>query len=248
MKLMHIVLAGQPQLAERLAKPSMAQLQQRVSYAIRLEPFTREEVDLYINHRLWIAGYKGLPLFSIGARTLIAERSEGIPRVINNLCFRAMSHAWAMRRKTVERDTICEMLADMGPAQPAEAPLVGAKMPELLKPTLMRNLQPIAGELKPPPVQKGFSKYVVGCLAVFAVCWLGLQPNVEKWIGISFNNISVAVRSYLAPEPVHPIPAPVSGNSSVSGKSLLEGQPEKGAQGAPQAEAVESSSTNQGRN
>ena len=87
MKLMQIVLAGQPQLDERLAQPSMAQLRQRVSFAIRIEPFTREEVDLYIDHRLWVAGYKGLPLFSVGARTLIAERSEGIPRVINNMCF-----------------------------------------------------------------------------------------------------------------------------------------------------------------
>ena len=68
MKLMHIVLAGQPQLDERLAQPSMTQLRQRVSFAIRIEPFTREEVDLYIDHRLWIAGYKGSPLFSIGAR------------------------------------------------------------------------------------------------------------------------------------------------------------------------------------
>jgi type II secretory pathway predicted ATPase ExeA len=249
MKLMHIVLAGQPQLAERLAKPSMAQLQQRVSYAIRLEPFTREEVDLYINHRLWIAGYKGLPLFSIGARTLIAERSEGIPRVISNLCFRAMSHAWAMKRKTVDRDTICEMLAEMGPAQPAETPLLGAKMPDPLKPTLVRNLQPISGELKPPSVQKAFSKFVVGCLAVVAaVYWLGLQPNVEKWIGMSFNNISVAVRSYLAPETGHPMPEVDSGNSSVSGKSSLERQSGMGAQGAPQAESAESSSPNEGRN
>jgi hypothetical protein len=226
----------------------MAQLQQRVSYAIRLEPFTREEVDLYINHRLWIAGYKGLPLFSIGARTLIAERSEGIPRVISNLCFRAMSHAWAMKRKTVDRDTMREVLADMGVAQPAETPVLGAKMPALLKPTLVQNLQPIAGELKPPSAQKGFSKFVVGCLAVFAVCSLGLQPNVEKWIGVSFNNISVAVRSYLAPEPVHPAPATDSGNSSMSGTSSPEGQHGKGVQGAPQAEAVESSSSNEGRN
>ena len=74
MKLMQIVLAGQPQLDEKLAQPSMAQLQQRVSFAIRIEPFTREEVDLYIDHRLWVAGYKGSPLFSVGGRTLIAER------------------------------------------------------------------------------------------------------------------------------------------------------------------------------
>src|SRR6202049_233626 len=74
MKLMQIVLAGQPQLAERLAKPSMAQLRQRISFAIGLEPLTREEVAAYVDHRLWVAGYKGSPLFSIGARTLLAEQ------------------------------------------------------------------------------------------------------------------------------------------------------------------------------
>src|ERR1700681_597936 len=56
MKLMQIVLAGQPQLADRLATPSRAQLRQRVSMVIRIEPLTPEEVNAYIDHRLWIAG------------------------------------------------------------------------------------------------------------------------------------------------------------------------------------------------
>src|ERR1700740_566129 len=56
MKLMQIVLAGQPQLAERLASPSMAQLRQRVSMVIRIDPFTPEEVNSYIDHRLKVAG------------------------------------------------------------------------------------------------------------------------------------------------------------------------------------------------
>ena len=69
-KLMQIVLAGQPQLSERLAKPSMAQLRQRVSLSIRIEPLTSEEVNAYVEHRLWVAGYKGSSLFSSDALTL----------------------------------------------------------------------------------------------------------------------------------------------------------------------------------
>lgn len=114
MKLMHIVLAGQPQLAERLAQPSLAQFRQRVSFAIRIEPFSRDEVSLYIEHRLWVAGYKGPSLFTAGARGLIAERSEGIPRKINNMCFCAMSYAWALKRKIVDRETMIDVLADLG--------------------------------------------------------------------------------------------------------------------------------------
>ncbi len=52
MKLMQIVIAGQPQLTEILARPSMAQLRQRISSIVRLEPFTQQETNGYIDHRL----------------------------------------------------------------------------------------------------------------------------------------------------------------------------------------------------
>jgi type II secretory pathway predicted ATPase ExeA len=113
MKLMQIVLAGQPQLADRLASPSMAQLRQRVSMIIRIEPFTAHEVDVYINHRLGAAGCEHPSLFTVGARKLIAENSEGIPRNINNLCFNAMSLGCALKRKTIDRDVVLEVIADL---------------------------------------------------------------------------------------------------------------------------------------
>jgi len=111
-KLMQIVIAGQPQLAERLAKASMAQLRQRISFIIRLEQFDREEATAYIDHRLNVAGYKGRPLFTIGARLSIAEHSEGIPRNINSICFNAMSLAWALKKQVIDRDMIQEIVAD----------------------------------------------------------------------------------------------------------------------------------------
>ena len=76
MKLMQIVLAGQPQLADRLAKPSMVQIRQRVSFAVRIEPFTRQEVDLYIDHRLRVAGYKGASAVQRGG----ADDDRGMER------------------------------------------------------------------------------------------------------------------------------------------------------------------------
>jgi hypothetical protein len=112
-KLMQIVLAGQPQLADRLASPSMAQLRQRVSMVIRIEPFTHQEVNAYIDHRLWIAGCDKPALFTVGARKLIADHSEGIPRNINNLCFNAMSLACALKRKTIDRDVVRDVIADL---------------------------------------------------------------------------------------------------------------------------------------
>ena len=112
-KLMQIVLAGQPQLADRLASPSMAQLRQRVSMVIRIDPFTNEDVNAYIDHRLWVAGCDKPALFTVGARKLIAEHSEGIPRNINNLCFNAMSLACALKRKAIDRDIIRDVIADL---------------------------------------------------------------------------------------------------------------------------------------
>jgi general secretion pathway protein A len=112
-KLMQIVLAGQPGLAEKLSRPSMTQLRQRISLVIRVAPLNREEIDAYIDHRLSVAGCENLELFTAEARSVIAEHSEGIPRKINNICFNAMSLACALKRKAVDRDAVFEALADL---------------------------------------------------------------------------------------------------------------------------------------
>jgi len=128
-KLMQIVLAGQPQLADRLASPSMAQLRQRVSMVIRIEPFTPEEVNAYIDHRLWIAGCEKPAFLTVGARKLIADHSEGIPRNINNLCFNAMSLACALQRKTIDRDIVRDVIADLD-LEPLREKNLAAPKPE----------------------------------------------------------------------------------------------------------------------
>jgi general secretion pathway protein A len=126
-KLMQIVLAGQPQLADRLASPSMAQLRQRVSMVIRIEPFTNQDVNAYIDHRLTVAGCEKPAMFTVGARKLIAEHSEGIPRNINNLCFNAMSLACALERKAIDRDIVRDVIADLDLEPLREKPTVAQK-------------------------------------------------------------------------------------------------------------------------
>ncbi len=113
-KLIQIVLAGQPQLADKLASPKLLQLRQRVSIFSCLRPLSPVETALYIEHRLQVAGYSvGTPLFTRGALAMIAERSEGIPRNINNLCFNAMSLGCALRRRTIDSDIVREVIADL---------------------------------------------------------------------------------------------------------------------------------------
>ena len=113
-KLIQIILSGQPQLAEKLASPELVQLRQRVSIVARLKPFSPEETALYIDHRLRTAGYSAeKPLFTEAALVLIADRSEGIPRNINNLCFNALSLGCALQRKTIDCDIVREVVADL---------------------------------------------------------------------------------------------------------------------------------------
>ncbi|MGA2421992.1 MAG: AAA family ATPase, partial [Candidatus Acidiferrum sp.] len=113
-KLMHIILAGQPALAAKLASPQLLQLRQRISIVARLAPFSLDETRAYIEHRLRVAGYRGeSALFTDRAYALIAAHSGGIPRNINNLCFNALSLACAMQRKTIHAATVEEVLRDL---------------------------------------------------------------------------------------------------------------------------------------
>ena len=111
-KLIQVVLAGQPQLSDKLMCPSLVQLRQRISNICRLEAFSKEETVAYIGHRLAVAGYDGPQLFTAEALNKIAEGSQGIPRTINNLCFNALSLCRALKRKRVDGSMVAEVIAD----------------------------------------------------------------------------------------------------------------------------------------
>jgi general secretion pathway protein A len=89
-KLIQIVLAGQPQLAETLTKPSLVQLRQRISVLSSLKLLSPAQTAEYVEHRLRASGWSGKHLFTSEALAAIADSSAGIPRRINNLCFNAM--------------------------------------------------------------------------------------------------------------------------------------------------------------
>jgi general secretion pathway protein A len=112
-KLMQIILSGQPQLAVKLARRALAQLRQRIAILSRLEPFSPAETDRYIGYRLGVAGYDGGTLFTPEARAIIAARSRGIPRNINNLCFNALSLGCALGRKKVDGEIVLEAVRDL---------------------------------------------------------------------------------------------------------------------------------------
>src|ERR1700737_3750496 len=191
MKLMQIVLAGQPQLADRLAKPSMAQLKQRISFAIRVEPLTGEEVSTYIDHRLWVAGYKGSSLLSPGARALITENSEGIPRNINNMCFCAMSFAWAMKQKTIDREMMRDVLADIDLGSSKRKTDFTLKSENQLEHSFSQNLRPTVVTAKEPPARSWLAKAAIASAVLFALGWSAVHLDIGK----RFMSIAAAAKS-----------------------------------------------------
>jgi type II secretory pathway predicted ATPase ExeA len=111
-KLLQVLLIGQPQLARMLATESLIQLQQRISTFARLEPFNLEETALYVAHRLKVAGREVDGLLTREALLMLYNRSHGVPRNINNLCFAAMSLAYATGRQRIDSEIMGEVVAD----------------------------------------------------------------------------------------------------------------------------------------
>jgi MSHA biogenesis protein MshM len=93
-KLLKVVLFGQPELDHRLQQHNMRQLRQRILFNYTLQPLDRETLDIYLSHRLLIAGYRGAPLFSRSALKLLHHNSRGIPRLANILGHKALMSAY----------------------------------------------------------------------------------------------------------------------------------------------------------
>ena len=124
-KLLQIVLAGQPEFADKLASHGMAHLRQRVLLLNRLAPLSPEETKNYIEHRLRVAGYVGGPLFTSEALAIITDFTEGIPRNISNFCFNALSLACALQQRTIDAAIAQEVLADLDISQHFSEPNAG---------------------------------------------------------------------------------------------------------------------------
>ena len=122
-KLLQIILAGQPELARKLSNPKLSQLRQRIAVIGRLQPLSLSDTTAYVEHRLKVAGYRGEPLFTSDALALICEKSQGIPRAINNICFDALTKAHAQDSRTITAQIVRDVLnqLDLSLALPAPA-------------------------------------------------------------------------------------------------------------------------------
>jgi general secretion pathway protein A len=136
-KLMQIVLTGQPELAQRLSNPELAQLRQRIAVQTQLDPLSPAEVARYVNHRLHVAGHQGQELFTSPALDLVARYSGGIPRLINVLCFNSLSLGFAGRHNLISPDIVREAAKDVALVAPEPAPVTApVKQPNTVSPEL----------------------------------------------------------------------------------------------------------------
>ncbi|MGB8591626.1 MAG: AAA family ATPase [Candidatus Acidiferrales bacterium] len=230
MKLMQIVLSGQPQLADMLAKPSMVQLRQRIAQFIRLEPFNWEEVSDYIDCRLEASGCNDLSLFTPGARAAIAYHSEGIPRNINTICFGAMSLACAMNRRTIDRGVIVEAMADLAPAPANGGGVVATERADDKK---ISGSHAHARESKGSRIVRWIPKFALAASLV-AIFLFGFQVNVNEPRTASVAGVSTRTRESVdttggaAPKPTAtpeaPNPNPSSSTSPRRSEVVFSGQ------------------------
>lgn len=111
-KHLQIVLTGQPELRDKLNQPNLRQLKQRVALRCKMHALPNvDEIERYITERLLIAGSDQPNLFTPGAIDFIFQCSEGIPRLINNLCDNAMLTAYSAGEEIIGRQ-IVEQVAD----------------------------------------------------------------------------------------------------------------------------------------
>ena len=112
-KLLQIVLVGQPEFEDKLERPELVQLKQRVALRCRLRPLELSEVSLYIDSRLQTIHYTRPNLFDDESINLIAFYSKGIPRLINSICDNALLIAYTSNRRYIIAQDIREAAIEL---------------------------------------------------------------------------------------------------------------------------------------
>jgi MSHA biogenesis protein MshM len=118
-KLLQVILFGQPELEEKLAKPALRQVRQRIAWSHRLAPYDRDDVAAYVTHRLAVAGYDGPPLFTAGAIDALWRASDGIPRLVNIMAHKSLMLAYGRGARSIAPRDVRAAAADTDGAMPA---------------------------------------------------------------------------------------------------------------------------------
>lgn len=118
-KQLQIILAGQPELRQVLNNPALRQLKQRISLRCDIKPLRADEVPAYIRARLKTAGATRLDLFSADAVAMIYRASEGVPRLVNNICDNALLSGFAVGAKQITQKIVSEVVEELDLLRPS---------------------------------------------------------------------------------------------------------------------------------
>jgi MSHA biogenesis protein MshM len=126
-KLLQVVLFGQPELDRKLATESIRQLRQRITFQHALRGLDRAEIGAYVEHRLFVAGHSGPPLFDAGALRALHRASRGVPRLVNILAHKSLLLVFGEGGRCASRRHVHAAAVDT----PSAAPVTGWWWPRL---------------------------------------------------------------------------------------------------------------------
>jgi general secretion pathway protein A len=210
-KLIQILLVGQPELGEKLGRPELRQLRQRISLVAELKPLSYEDTVRYIAHRLEVAGREDGGPFSRRALKVIYRASGGIPRLVNVICDKALVLGYGAGSKVIKSRIIKEVLQDWKPFQRPPGPTPRSRSRAVLRrrvPT-SRPLRRIAAAVALGLAGAALIVMLVGYKdgPLRSRFWHGLLPSGAS--GTVVSTAELPVRAMPEPVPVTTVP-PVS--------------------------------------
>src|SRR5882672_2055118 len=156
-KLIQIVLMGQSELQEMLGRHELRQLAQRVTARYHLAALSRQETEEYVRHRLAVAGGEGKASFTADALTAVHRSSEGIPRLINLVCDRALLAGYVAGVREIDAAMVRRAAGEVLAARPGHprrrqaALAAGVAVVAFMPVVLWRALPARAGRPMPEP-------------------------------------------------------------------------------------------------
>ena len=210
-KLLQIILSGQPELEEKLRRPDLRQLFQRINLRRYVQPFDEKETYAYIDHRLKVAGYQGSNLITQKAKQAAWQASRGIPRTINTLCDNALLIGFALQQRKISAAAMIEAIDDLTRDRFF---IVEAPQPDVPSAAPLPFQPQSAGRSS----RFGLTLFVVAALGLLAGVALGafgvqwkekaarLLPQTSRH-GVTAEPERAAVVSLPVPPPPPPVPA-----------------------------------------
>lgn len=151
-KVLRIILAGQPELNEKLDAPELIQLTQRIRLRFHLTTLSAQEMRAYIQHRLEVAGGGDRQIFAEETFPEIYRYTGGVPRLVNTLCDTALMAAYTADRDTVTLPDIHQAIEELQWVEYSARVAIQMKIPVA---TDARTAQALPPGVAPPPADDG---------------------------------------------------------------------------------------------